>query len=118
MFQEVCYIKKVYLFPELGALVQRAMDGRRCGPLFLARRYAGGEAQPSLAGMDAGALAVQLDVRIQETVDRTGENLHRAALAKTARQLWRDMGAITVPHEFSSALASPFARSVYYSRSP
>ena len=85
--------RRVYLIDGLLDVIRQAVGKRRYGPIFLARKYAEGGAEPPLVGMCVPGLAAELRARAAAAVGRNGHGSPREVTDREAKHLWRDMGA-------------------------
>ncbi|HKB35830.1 MAG TPA: tyrosine-type recombinase/integrase [Gemmataceae bacterium] len=85
--------REVPLVPALAEVLRIHLGGRRTGPVFRRRRYAGGPSgllnSPTLA-----ALEQEWAAQIAAREEVAGRPLSRAERAGLARGLWRDLGAV------------------------
>lgn len=80
--------RRVPLVAEAVDVLRKVVADRRCGPVFLQRRYA--TAPPPLVG-DQRALEREFADRIQRSVNPVG----RSSAARHSRSLWREAGAVS-----------------------
>ena len=101
-------LRQVPLLPEVVDLLRACIGGRATGPVFLRRRFSLGVSSPSLAGRSVIELEEEVVRRVEAANDARSDPLDRSDVAKIARSVWRDAGAIketTVRAEFMKVTA-------------
>jgi integrase len=84
---------RIFLTDDLLAVVRDAAGNRKHGPLILARKFAGGQALPPLAGLSTGELAKEFTGYMAAPVESSGPMSARERTAEQIDRFWRDLGA-------------------------
>ena len=85
--------RDIPLVPALVEVLRVSLAGRRAGPVFLRRRWAG-RPLPPLASAGPAALERELSRRVAVREAEAGAPLARAERGWLARRLWQDLGAV------------------------
>ena len=85
--------RDIPLVPALVEVLRVSLAGRRAGPVFLRRRWAG-RPLPPLASAGPAALERELSRRVAVREAEAGAPLGRAERGCLARRLWQDLGAV------------------------
>ncbi len=100
--------RDIPLAPELVDVLRAALGGRSNGPIFRRRRFADGHGSP-LTAFSRDRVEREVVLRCQQHESELGRALSRAEQARSARTVWRDMGAVcteTIRKEFGRIMAS------------